>query len=392
MDTSIKSGLTELGFALPDLALEANRRSREFEDARNIAADFVEKLLAIGAYRVLVSEAQGGLGATLSEWFDMMVQLAEADASTAWTCAHGNICSALIANAADERFAAEFFADPKANAAWSNLPRIEVKESEGGLCISGRWGFVSGCTAATWVGGMIQLPPGMKTDKGAYGLVVALAPAAQATIDRTWDPVGLAGSGSHDVVFEDVFIPWEHVFDWPISKANYEYPTRILVSETLNTSSWFISLCVAATHLGLARRAIDESRNELRGKKDRYTGELVQTKPSKLIPLEQAEGLWFACRTGVDQALKEVWACALQGQVLDDSLTMKVHLASLTAVHQGSSIVRSVYDVAGASAIARNGVLQQVLRDASCLTHHISSNTENFLKTGIIRQAQENQN
>lgn len=389
MNVQRGSRLSQLQALLPGLAAEARERSREFEEARNIAPDFAAKLISAGAYRILVSEAQGGLGGTLSDWFEMMATLAEADASTGWTCSHGNICSALIANIADQSFVETFLSDPDANAAWSNLPRVETREVEGGIRITGRWGFASGCTAATWVGGMVLLPKGMKTGKGAHRTVVALAPIKDASIDRTWDPVGLAGSGSHDVVFDDVFVPWEHIFDWPVSKSTYQFPTRIFASETMNTPPWFISLCVAATHLGLARRAIDESRNELSGKIDRYTGEPVLARPTTLVPLEEAEGLHFACRAGVDAAIKSVWDYALRGEPLDDGLTMQVHLASLTAVHQGAGIVRSVYDVAGASAIARTGVLQQLLRDASCLTHHISSNKACYIKTGIMRTASD---
>ena len=116
--------------------------------------------------------------------------------------------------------------------------------------------------------------------------VVALAPIEEAEIDKTWDPVGLAGTGSHDVVFDDVFVPWERIFDWPDSKSNYGYPTAVFIP-----GGWLISIGAATTHLGLARPAIDEARNELDGKTDRFTRGPVLAKPAVQIPLEQAEGL-----------------------------------------------------------------------------------------------------
>ena len=36
--------------------------------------------------------------------------------------------------------------------------------------------------------------------------------------------------------------------------------------------AWFISICAAVTHLGLAARALEEARASLAGKSDRFSG------------------------------------------------------------------------------------------------------------------------
>jgi alkylation response protein AidB-like acyl-CoA dehydrogenase len=169
---------------------------------------------------------------------------------------------------------------------------VKVKELEDGIRITGSWGFESGCTAATFVGGMVSLSP--LADGGPVRTVAALAPVNEARIEETWDPVGLAGTGSHDVHFDDVFVPWYRTFPWPGGIAVSTYPAAIFVSGT-----WFVSICAAATHLGLARRALDEARNELRGKTDRYTQRPLLEHPATQRSLEAAEGLWFACRAGI---------------------------------------------------------------------------------------------
>jgi len=378
MDYAITDPRLQLKAALPQLADEARERAEEFEQARQISDDFADKLKNAGVYRILVAEAQGGLGGSLLDWFDMATILAEADASTGWVASHGACVSALIANTADEKFVETFFADPDALGAWSNLPRLQTEEAEGGLKITGRWSFESGCTAATWVGGMLPRPN--TPDDEPPQFVVALTPVDEAETDKTWDPVGLAGTGSHDVVFDNVFVPWERIFDWPDSKPNYGYPTAVLVP-----GGWIISICAATTHLGLARRAIDETRKELEGKIDRFTRGPVLAKPVIQIPLEEAEGILFACRAGMTLALNDVWESGLRGEPLSQELRINVHLAASTAVHQCEAIVRSVYDIAGASAIRRNGVLQRLYRDASCLTHHITVSDESFERIGRVR-------
>ena len=50
-----------------------------------------------------------------------------------------------------------------------------------------------------------------------------------------------------------------------------------------------------------------------------------------------------------------------------------------------AEIVREAYDASGASALRRSGALQRLLRDASCMTHHISSNLASYELTGRVR-------
>jgi alkylation response protein AidB-like acyl-CoA dehydrogenase len=364
--------------ALPALAAEAQARAESFERARALPADFATRLKEAGAYRVLVSRERGGLGATLGEWLEMVMTLAEADASTGWTVGHGALCSALIENTADEALLEEFFFDPLASAAWSNLGAVEVKEVPGGLRISGRWSFGTGCTAATHLGGMLRVPA--PAGPGSHRFIVALARRGEARIDETWDPVGLAATGSHDIVFDDVFVPWSRTFTWPDSQPNGTGPAAVLVPGT-----WFVTLCAAATHLGLARRALDEARRTLTGKLDRFTRRPVLEKPALLHRLEEAEGLLFACRAGVEKAVDEVWRTGCRGTALDAEARLRVRLAATTAVHQGERIVRAAYDAAGAAAIRRAGPLQRLLRDASCLTHHVSANLDSFEVVGRVR-------
>jgi alkylation response protein AidB-like acyl-CoA dehydrogenase len=370
--------LRDLRSALPELAAEARARSNEFEARRSLAPDFADRLRRAGVFRILVPDDADGLGGSLPEWLEIVMTLAEADASTGWVSAHAGICAGLIYASAEPRFRDEFFADPGACAAWSNLPRVKVKEQDDGIRITGSWGFESGCTAATFVGGMVLLSP--LAEGTPPRMVAALAPVGEAKIEETWDPVGLAGTGSHDVHFDDVFVPWYRTFPWPSGIPVSAYPAAIFVPGT-----WFIAICAAATHLGLARRALDEARNELRGKMDRYTQKPLLEHPATQRSLEAAEGLWLACRAGMREALAAMWESAMRGEPATADARINVRVAAVTAVHRGAEIVRAAYDASGASAVRRAGVLQRLLREASCLTHHISANQLSYELTGRVR-------
>ncbi len=368
--------LSEMKRAIPELAGEAMERAGEFEADRQLADDFVRRLKSAGVYRVLVPVEAGGLGGTLVDWLEMATSLAYADASTGWVCGHGAVCSALIYTLADREFSRSFFSDPMASASWSNQAQVTFEELPDGLQLSGRWGFETGCTSATHVGGIVQL----KNSDGSPRIVAALMPKAAARIEKTWDPIGLAATGSHDVVIDDVLVPWKHLFDWPDGTPVVSYPAAIF-----NPGGWFISMCGAAVHIGLARRALSETRRELAGKKDRVSGTALLAHPSVLRVLEKAEGLLWACEAGVEKALQQVWSQAVAGQPLSVEQRMQVRLACVTAVHEGAMIVRSAFDVAGANAVRKAGVLERVLRDSTCLGQHVSTNAFSLETVGQIR-------
>jgi alkylation response protein AidB-like acyl-CoA dehydrogenase len=85
------------------------------------------------------------------------------------------------------------------------------------------------------------------------------------------------------------------------------------------------------------------------------------------------------------EALRSVWDSASRGEPLTTQQRLNARVAAVTAVHRSTEVVRMAYDAAGASAIRRGGVLERLLREASCLTHHISANLLSYEQTGRVR-------
>ena len=75
----------------------------------------------------------------------------------------------------------------------------------GGHKLSGRWSFSSGCDHCTWVLlGSFVFSGGKPVDFRTF-----LLPVRDYRIDDVWDTVGLRGTGSNDIVVDDVLVP-EH--------------------------------------------------------------------------------------------------------------------------------------------------------------------------------------
>jgi len=83
-----------------------------------------------------------------------------------------------------------------------------VTPVKGGYQVSGCWGFSSGSQHAQWclLGGIVPQDEMGPTEHGTF-----LIPASDYRIEQNWDVVGLRGSGSHDIIVEDVFVPAHRV-------------------------------------------------------------------------------------------------------------------------------------------------------------------------------------
>jgi alkylation response protein AidB-like acyl-CoA dehydrogenase len=105
----------------------------------------------------------------------------------------------------------EFYADPDTRLRGVGKPPGQGRRVADGLRISGRWPTASGCEDAPWA-----LTPVMVSDgDGPPEEAAVLVPTSDLDIERTWDTVGMRGTGSHTLVAEDVFVPRSRVLTLP---------------------------------------------------------------------------------------------------------------------------------------------------------------------------------
>ena len=74
-----------------------------------------------------------------------------------------------------------------------------------GYRISGRWSFCSGVNVCQWMLLGIRISPDEGVEPTHVGF--ALVPKSDYQIINNWDVLGLVGTGSHDLIVEDMFLP-----------------------------------------------------------------------------------------------------------------------------------------------------------------------------------------
>ena len=128
------------------------------------------------------------------------------DASAGWVATQGAVQNIMMAAQMHPDFARRYFADPSANSAGAVRSTVKAHMVDAGeVELEGEWSFQSGCTGATYIGGLVTLEgEGFPVLPGGPGVMVR---AADVEIVRNWNPIGLRGTGSNNVRVSRVRVP-----------------------------------------------------------------------------------------------------------------------------------------------------------------------------------------
>ncbi len=199
------------------------------EAGRRLPEDLTRELARAGFFRIFLPAAYGGLDLTPLEAMEIYEELARADASVAWCVWNGNV-NWTTAQLTKE-VAQATFADASVILANSTRPSGQAVVVDGGYRVSGRWSLVSGCQLSTWLILMCIVhkdgQPSL-TPSGAPESRFMLCPTADCEIVDTWTVGGLRGTGSHDVVARNLFVPAPYAssFTDPVvlPEPRYQFP------------------------------------------------------------------------------------------------------------------------------------------------------------------------
>jgi 3-hydroxy-9,10-secoandrosta-1,3,5(10)-triene-9,17-dione monooxygenase len=179
-------------------------QARAGDARRGLTDEVVEAIKSAGLFRILQPRRWGGMELDLATFYLVQLELSKYDMSAGWV--HGVVgVHAWQAGIFDDRAARDIWgADPSVLIASSYMPAAKLTAVEGGFRASGRWRFSSGCQHADWffLGGLLA-----PDEEGQVRPGTLLFPKTDVKILDTWDVAGLQGTGSHDVVVEDAFVP-----------------------------------------------------------------------------------------------------------------------------------------------------------------------------------------
>lgn len=369
------SPATELEEAIGRASQLASELAASTERERALPARLLEALRETGLMRGGAPSALGALQAPPATTLSGAERIARGDASAGW-CVSIAATSSLLSAYLPEEGAAEIFGDPAGVAAGVWAPRGRALVVDGGLRVSGRWSFCSGISHSQWLfaGCVLEGPQG----DGAPVLRVAALPKAELEILDTWHTSGLRGTGSHDALADELFVPDHHVL------ALADGPARVDAPLYRFPIFGFFALSIAAAALGNARGAIDDLSRLAAGKAGQGSSRVLAERPATQAAVGEAEAALRAARSLYYEAIEEAWAAAQQDEPVPDSLRLGLRLAATHAVRTSAEVARSMYDLGGGTAIYEDSPLQRRFRDAHTATAHFQVNPATWELAGRL--------
>jgi len=340
-----------------EIADLARGMADEIDSGRRLPAELVGALRDSGLLRAGAPVEVDALELPAGTALRCAEEVARGDASAGW-CVSIAITASLLVAYLPPVSRDELFGDGRGVAAGVWAPQGKARRVPGGVVVSGRWAFCSGITHADvlFAGCVLEDRPA----------VVAL-PTEQLQILDTWHTLGLRGTGSHDTVADEVFVPNERVvsiFDGPvIDRPLYRFPPF-----------GFFAACITAAAMGNARAAIDNFVDLAGTKKGVAASRTLAERSTIQAAVAAAESALEAARAGYYQAIDAAWQASEGEPPVPLEARTRIRLAATHGVRVSADVVRTMYDLAGGSAIYDGAPLQRRFRDAFTATAHFQVN------------------
>jgi 3-hydroxy-9,10-secoandrosta-1,3,5(10)-triene-9,17-dione monooxygenase len=351
-------------------------RQSEVEERTYYAADVHEAFSKAGFYRILVPRRYGGYEFGVDTFMRVVRTLARGCPSTGWMFCLGAVHAVFAGTVFEERTQEEIFSGGDFIAPATVMPGGSAeRHPDGGWIVNGTWSYCSGAPYATHFIGHVLVT--REEGQEPEPMLFVAARDKWRRLDDWGQQLGLKGSGSHSIVFENAHLQDHHVLPTHMSfyELSEDTPGRRLhinpqyAGGTLS----FMMLEAACLAVGIANGALDEYEDLMRSRKtmfppvvsraadpdfQRWYGEATGKLATAEAAVEGTIAQWQSlCAQGPASFTPEKeWRLAV--------MCREVIRLSWTAVEQ------HLFPTAGSSSVSRGQRIERVWRDLSMLQSH----------------------
>jgi alkylation response protein AidB-like acyl-CoA dehydrogenase len=336
------------------------------ENDRRIAAPIVQAIRDSDLCRMLLDTGTPP-PYTPAEWLRVLATLAGAEASVSWLIWNTTL-PCFWARFLAEAGRARIFGDARRLFAGSTRPTGQAVITAGGFRLRGRWTLVSGCELADYINLMSVVHedgvPRLRAP-GQPDLRMFFVPKGHYDILDTWHVGGLRGSGSHDVVVDDVFVPAEDSFAPTPPVAGHSPLARLPILPVMIAG-------LGAQFLGMARAAIAVTRQLLRTKVSVDPGASIRERPSVLADIASHSAAVAAAESHLHSSMATMWE-KVRHTLATAEDRVALYSAGLHAVASGRAGVVAMHAAAGTPALYIDCPLERSIRDLQTMQQHIAA-------------------
>ena len=360
-----------------DLLPGIRERAAETEERRVVPETTMKELVETGVLRMLQPLRYGGLEAHPVRFYEVVRALAGVCGSTGWVASVLGVHPwhvALFDEAAqDEVWATS--ADAVISSSYAPMGRLAPDGD--GHRLSGRWSFSSGCDHADWA-----LLGALATGTGsAPEFVTVLVPRRELTVVDVWDPVGLRGTGSNDIVVDDVAVPAHRVL------RNAEHARLSGPGQAVNTGPLYrlpfgavFTTTITAPVVGAVAGCLDTYVDAMRGRnRDSLGGGRFAEDQFAQVAVARAASEIDAAVLQLDRNINELYACAVAGVELPMELRLRTRRDQVRGTERALAAIDALFKTAGGHSLRRGNPIERAWRDAHAGSVHVANDVERAL-------------
>jgi 3-hydroxy-9,10-secoandrosta-1,3,5(10)-triene-9,17-dione monooxygenase len=352
-------------------------RAQETEDARNVPEDSIKSLAELGFFKLLQPRSYDGLEASPLDFFRAVKLIASACGSTGWVSSVLGVHPWQLA-LFDARAQQDVWGeDTDIRISSSYAPMGRAKPVEGGFQFSGRWSFSSGCAHASWVfvGGLVLGEDGSPVDFRTF-----LVPISDYTIEDVWDTVGLRGTGSNDIIIDDVFVPEYRTLSFtdtakcvcPGHEVNKAAIYKVPFASVFSCS---ISLPI----IGMARGAYEAFTEYTKERVRASSGAKASEDVFGQMAVAEAANLIDIAWLQIERNIGEELELAAAGEKIPMSLRLRARRDQVSASGAAIKAVDRLFENSGGKALRNGTPIQRFWRDAHAGRAHVINDPEKTL-------------
>ncbi|HEV8561186.1 MAG TPA: flavin-dependent monooxygenase [Actinophytocola sp.] len=363
--------------AVRELLPGLRERAQETEDARRVPGESIKALRQAGFFRLLQPERYGGLEEHPVEFYRAVRLIAGACGSTGWVASVLG-CHPWQLGLFDDRAQREVWGpDEDTLVSSSYAPMGRAKHTDGGFRFSGRWSFSSGCDHAAWVflGGLVLGEDGNPIDFRTF-----LLPRKDYEIVDVWDTIGLRGTGSNDIVVDDVFVP-----DYR-SLSFMDTGKCVCPGQEVNTGSLYrlpfasvFSCSISVPVIGMATGAYEAYVSYTKERVRASTGGQAAEDSFNQLRIAEAASRIDAAVLQIERNINEEMELARAGEKIPFPLRMRVRRDQVNATGAAIAAVDRLFESAGGRALKVGTPIQRFWRDAHAGRVHAINDPEKAL-------------
>ena len=362
-----------------DLLPSLRERADETERLRVVPDASIKELEETGFFKLLQPKRFDGFESDPIDFYTAVRDIAGACGSTGWVSSVVGVHPWQVALFSEEAQQAVWGEDTSTRLSSSYAPTGKATLAEGGYQLSGKWSFSSGCDHCSWVllGGLVFNEEGQVVDFKTF-----MVPRDKYTIVDVWHMVGLAGTGSNDIVVDDVFIPDAFTLSMgetgqcrgPGQEQNssdlYKLPFHSIFTGTITTPIIGLAMGAYAEHVEMQQKR----------RRAAYLGEKASLDPFAAVRIAKASSEIDAAWALLVNNIREEQHYVSRGEKIPLRTRLKVRRDQVLGSQRAIDAIDSLFEASGGRALATGTYLQRAWRDAHAGRVHAANDPERALQ------------